>query len=289
MKKVIALAVASAFTVPAFAADVTLSGDVEYKYTFADAGEAMSSGDQDIVVTGSEELSNGMTVTASIEMDGNSSSNNSDSSLSIDTGVMTIAVGDAVDFAAEAIDEKSDKAEAGGSGGDKVSTATGDTHTILLTFNPMENLDVMISRGTSTTSAASSVNIDSYAFQYSVMGATVGYGIASEEGQDEDASVLSFGYAMGPLSIGYESMENVASVENDDATNVGASYSMGSAKLFVESGEVKDASAGTKEEVTAYGASYAVGNLNTYLVLNSVKESASADDDQTIVGVEYKF
>ena len=289
MKKIIALAVASAFVAPAFAADVTVSGDVEYVYTFADAGEAMSSGDQDIVVTGSEELDNGMTVTASIEMDGNSSSNNSDSSLTIDTGFMSIAVGDAVDFAAEVNDEKSDKAEKGGTGGDLVSTATGDAHTILLTFNPAENLDVLISRSTSSTDTSTSVNIDSYAFQYSVMGAEIAYGIASEEGQDEDATVLSFGYSMGPLAIGYESMENVASVENDDATNIGATYSMGSAKIFVETGELKDASAGTKTEKTAYGASYKVGSLNTYVVLNSVTTSASLDDDQTIVGVEYKF
>jgi len=32
MKKIIALAVASAFIAPAFAADVTVSGDVEYMY-----------------------------------------------------------------------------------------------------------------------------------------------------------------------------------------------------------------------------------------------------------------
>jgi hypothetical protein len=289
MKKIIALAVASAFVAPAFAADVTVSGDVEYVYTFADAGEAMSSGDQDVVVTGSEELSNGMTVSASLEMDGSDSGMASDSSLTISTGMMTISVGDAVDMAALQIDEKSDKAEKGGNGGDLVSTANAANHNILVTINPTENLTVMVSRGTTTNDVATSANIDSYAVQYSMMGATVGYAIASEEGQDEDASVLSIGYTAGPLSIGYESMENIASVQNDDATNVGASYNMGSATLFVESGETKDAAAGTKEETTAYGASYAVGNLNTYVVLNSVSTSATADDDQTIVGVEYKF
>ena len=288
MKKIIALAVASAFVAPAFAADVTVSGDVEYVYTFADAGEAMSSGDQDVVVTGSEELSNGMTVSASLEIDGSDTNADSDSSLTINTGIMTISVGDAVDMAALQIDEKSDKAEKGGTGGDLVSTATGANHNILLTFNPTESLTVMVSRGTTTNAVASSANIDSYAVQYSTMGATVGYAIASEEGQAEDATVLSMGYSMGPISVGYESMENLASVANDDASNVGVSYAMGSATLFVETGDVETAAAG-KTETTAYGASYAMGNLNTYVVLNTVKTSATADDDQTIVGVEYKF
>ena len=63
----------------------------------------------------------------------------------------------------------------------------------------------------------------------------------------------------------------------------------GAGNLYVETGETKDASAGTDVKTTAMGVSYKIGALNTYLELNTVKESATADDDQTIVGVEYAF
>jgi hypothetical protein len=289
MKKIIAVAVATAFAIPAYAADVTVSGDVEYFYKSTDAGASFDSGDQDVVVVGSEELANGWAVKATLEMDGNEDGLVSDSHLTIDTGMVTVVVGDANDIAARMFDEKSDKSEQGGNGGEG-ALATSPLHTMSLSLAPMENLTVAYSKSTSNDDAdATTIDINSYAIQYSMMGVTLAYGSTEVEGQDEDVSGLSLAYATGPVSIGYDAISNEGNVEGDDSTNIGVAYNYGSGNIFVETGEQKDFSAGTKTETTAMGVSYKIGNMNTYALQNKVKTSATAEDDQTFIGVEYKF
>ena len=296
MKKIIALAVASAFVAPAFAADVTVSGDVEYFYTDKNAGSAFNSGDQDVVVTASEDLGNGMSVTASLEMDGDSHNGadtatettmGSDSSLTISGDGFSLQIGDATDTAVEAFDEVSDKAEQGGTSGD---SAVSTEHSALLKIMPMENVTVALSTGTVNDAAdATSYTVNSYAIQFGVMGATIAYGVADNENESKNLSTLSFSYAAGPVSIGYESISNKAYVDKDDQTNLGLAYAYGNGNLFVESGELKDDSASTTTETTAVGVSYKLGAVNTYVVSNTVSTTGSTDDDQTIIGVEYAF
>ena len=296
MKKIIALAVASAFVAPAFAADVTVSGDVEYFYTDKNAGSAFNSGDQDVVVTASEDLGNGMSVTASLEMDGDSHNGadtatettmGSDSSLTISGDGFSLQIGDATDTAVEAFDEVSDKAEQGGTSGD---SAVSTEHSALLKVMPMENVTVALSTGTVNDAAdATSYTVNSYAVQFGVMGATIAYGVADNENEEKNLSTLSFSYAAGPVSIGYESISNKAYVDKDDQTNLGVAYAYGNGNLFVESGELKDDSASETTETTAFGVSYKLGAVNTYVVSNSVSTTGATDDDQTIIGVEYAF
>jgi hypothetical protein len=289
MKKIIATAVAAAFVAPVYAADVSVSGDVEFWYKDTNAGESFDSGDQDIVVTGSETLDNGWSVTASLEVDGNEDGAVSDSTLTIDTGMLTIAIGDAVDPAYLHYDEKSDVAEQGGTSG-AGSTNTDPLHTLAVTLSPVENLTVTASRSTTNDdSDAATLSITSYAAQYSMNGFSVAYGVAEEQNQNVNVSTTSLSYGTGPFYIGYESISNVANVISDDQTNVGVRYAYGSGNVFYESGELKDASAGTSTQTTAYGVSYAIGNLNTYVLQNSVETSATATDNQTFIGVEYKF
>jgi len=296
MKKIIAIAVASAFAVPAFAADVSVSGDVEYMYVDGPSGTSFNSGDQDVTISGSEDLGNGMTVTASLELDGDSDTGaaaatadglQSDSSLTITGDGFSVSIGDAVDSAVEAFDEVSDTAEQGGTGGD---SAVATEHALLVTMTPADNVTLAISTGYEDDAAdsTSSFQITSYAVQANVMGATVAYGIAtSNEDGMKDLSTMSLSYAVGPVSIGYESIANVAYVDKDDQTNLGLSYAYGMGNLFIESGELKDDSASTKTETTAVGASYQLGAVNLYAVQNSVKTTTT--DDTTMVGVEYAF
>jgi hypothetical protein len=288
MKKIIALAVASAFAVPAFAADVTISGDVEYMYVDKNAGSAFDSGDQDIIVTASEDLGNGLSVTYANELDGDSDDTGiqSDSSLTITGANFSVQVGDATDTAVEAFDEVSDKAEQGGTSGDSsVSTE----HSLLVKVMPADGVTVAVSTGTVNDAAdETSYAVNSYAVQFSVMGATIAYGIADHENEDKNLSTLSVSYAAGPISIGYESISNKAYVDKDDQTNVGVSYAYGNGNLFVEAGELKDDDASTKTETTAYGASYKLGAVNLYALRNDTK-AGTTTDDQTYVGVEYAF
>jgi len=287
MKKIIALAVASAFAVPAFAADVSVSGDVEYMYIDKDAGSAFDSGDQDVVVSASEDLGNGLSATVSLEMDGDSDDTGiqSDSSLTISGSNFSIQIGDATDTAVEAFDEKSDKSEQGGTSGD---TSIATEHSMLVKMTPAEGVTVAVSSGTVNDAAdATSYTVNSYAVEFGVMGATIAYGVADNENEAKDTSTLSVSYAAGPVSIGYESISNKAYVDKDDQTNLGVAYNYGMGNLFVESGELKDDDAGTKTETTAVGASYKIGAVNVYALRNSVKTTST--DHQTYVGVEYAF
>ena len=287
MKKIIALAVASAFAVPAFAADVSVSGDVEYMYINKDAGSAFDSGDQDIVVSASEDLGNGLTVTYANELDGDSDDTGiqSDSSLTITGANFSVQIGDATDTAVEAFDEKSDKSEQGGTSGD---TGVSTEHSVLVKLTPADGVTVAVSTGTVNDAAdATSYTVNSYAIEFGVMGATIAYGVADNENSAKDVSTLSVSYAAGPISIGYESISNKAYVDKDDQTNLGVAYAYGNGNLFVESGELKDDSASTKTETTAVGASYKLGAVNLYALRNSVKTTST--DHQTYIGVEYAF
>jgi hypothetical protein len=284
MKKIIAAAVAAAFVAPAFASDVTVSGDVEYFFISGNSGKTYSdSGDQDVVVSGSSDIGNGLTATASLELDGSDSDLNSDSSLTIAGSFGSVAVGDAVDTAIEAFDEKSDKAEQGGTSGDN---AIGDTHTMLL--KPavgVEGLDLALSYSTTTASATSAKTITSYAAQYTMGGITVAYGVADKEETDAQQSSTGVGFAVGPISVGYEAIQNDGFVEDTDQTNVGVAYNYGQGNIFFETGEV-DVS-GTKTETTAYGISYKMGAVNLYVLNNEV--DTTTDTEDTYVGVEYAF
>jgi hypothetical protein len=287
MKKIIALAVASAFAVPAFAADVSVSGDVEYMYIDKDAGSAFDSGDQDIVVSASEDLGNGLTVTYANELDGDSDDTGiqSDSSLTITGANFSVQIGDATDTAVEAFDEKSDKSEQGGTSGD---TNISTEHSVLVKLTPTDGVTVAVSTGTvNDTADSSSYTVNSYAIEFGVMGATIAYGVADNENSAKDVSTLSVSYAAGPISVGYESISNKAYVDKDDQTNLGVAYAYGNGNLFVESGELKDDDAGTKTETSAVGASYKLGAVNLYALRNSVKTTST--DHQTYIGVEYAF
>jgi hypothetical protein len=284
MKKIIAAAVAAAFVAPAFAADVTVSGDVEYYFINGNSGKTYSdSGDQDIVVSGSSDIGNGLTATASLEVDGSDSDIASDSELTIAGSFGSVTVGDATAAAIEVFDEKSDKAEQGGTSGENTVS---NTHSVLVKPNlGIENLEVALSYGTTTAAAASAKVVTSYAAQYTVGGLTFAYGTADKDETDAQQSSTSVAVAFGPISVGFDQIENVDFTEDKDQTNVGVAYNYGQGNVFFETGEVD--TSGAKVEKTAYGVSYQMGSLNLYVLNNDVDDTTDTQD--TYVGVEYSF
>ena len=318
MKKIIAVAVASAFAVPAFAADVTIGGDVEYTYTDSNTVQEFDSGDQDVVVSASEELDNGMTVSVSLEMDGNEDGLNSDSELTISNGMMTFRIGDATADAISMYDAKSMVAEKGGEDSvENDENGAGESHAASVELTPVEGLSIALSMGTDkrvaavasdttttpiTLGAAAQESLDttSYAVQYSAMGFSVSYGVLDKDGldaaSDEDSqSSVSASYTTGPFYVGYDSIESFDFDKDNEVTVIGASYDYGQGKLFVESGEQEVKDTGAVTETVAIGASYKLGGaVNLYIVSNEVETVASSgatatDDNQTIMGIEYAF
>lgn len=307
MKKIIALAVASAFVAPAFAADVTVSGDVEFMYKDSDTVQEFDSGDQDVVVAASEEMDNGVAVSVSLEMDGSEDGMASDAVLTLSSGPVAFEIGDAATAAINTFDEKSDVAEQGGTGGandDSTKSGISVTHTAAITLTPVEGLSLKgslstikgktakaatLSGGEQTTlavAAADSTDVTSFAVQYSAMGVTVAYGSAEKEGDDDNATSTGFSIAQGPFYVGYEIMKNYGFADGTDVTNAGVSYDYGMGKAFYETGDVDDGT--DKTETVAYGVSYKMGSVNLYVLQNQV-DDGTTEDDQTIAGVEYAF
>jgi hypothetical protein len=321
MKKIIALAVAGAFVAPAYAADVTISGDVEYTYTDSNTVQEFDSGDQDVTVNASEELNNGMTVSVSLEMDGNEDGLNSDSVLTISSGIATFRIGDATEDAISMYDAKSMTAEKGGEDSvENDENGAGESHAASIELTPAEGLSIAFSMGTDkrvaetaavayvagTTNpvtgavAQESLDTTSYAIQYSAMGFSVAYGVLDKDGlsaaSDEDTQTsVSASYATGPFHVGYDSIESFDFDKDSEVKNIGASYDYGQGKLFVESGEHETKDTGAIVETVAIGASYKLGGVvNLYIVSNEVETlsatgATATDDNQTIMGVEYAF
>jgi len=290
MKKIIAIAVAAAFAAPVYAADVSVTGDVEFWWNDGAAGSSFDSGDQDVKVTASEELENGWGVSVSLEMDGNEDGLVSDSELTINTGVVSISIGDAVDPAYLQFDEKSDVAEQGGESGGSDGTETDVLHTLLLSMSPAEGVSLAVSTSTTDDDATTTTRtVTSYAAEYANSGFTLGYGVADQDDQATDVATMSLSYSNGPFYLGYEKISDDENVEGDDKTNWGAKYAYGMGNVFYETGEDKSSGGTAATETTAYGVSYAIGNLNTYVLQNSVESAANATATSTMVGVEYKF
>jgi len=292
MKKIIAAAVATAFVAPVWAADITLSGDIEMRYV-AEDGEGMYNvfDDADITVTATEELANGMTVTAKVGVeDTQTSSSAGDVELSIAGEFGTIALGE-VDPAVNQIDENGSFSEfAGGAGNPGLASgAVAATNTISWTLPAMVNgLTVIVSNG--TPDAGSSAGTDdeqqteSLAVKYTTGGLTVAAGTLSQDAQAYDPSYIGFSYTMNGLTVGYDSTSEDGAA-NIDTDSTGVKYAMGDATVYGEVSNTETAGASVKD--TLYGVKYAVGGGLTVIVEG--KNSDTAGTDSTTVGVLYAF
>jgi hypothetical protein len=306
MKKIIALAVAGAFAAPVMAADVTLTGDVEF--AFKSQGDNMDfvNGDRDFKIVASEEI-NGLSVTATLDMeDGDLAGGSADTDLKIAGSFGYLEVGHS-GSASGKFDEVADVAEAGAG----TTLTDGYSEDGYILFSPnlgIEGLSVAVSYGVdnstsantagtiaatgtptagvsyaASTAAANSTESVAYAIQYEVAGIKIAHGSEKPEGAALRTSVTSVSGSFGPVYIGYEMLTNNDQAAAGDWTNIGATYDYGMGKLFVEQ-NAKDNGTTT----TAYGASYKVGStLNTYV---SIEDSDDASiDSATYVGVEYAF
>ena len=302
MKKIIALAVASAFVAPAFAADVSVSGDVEYQFISQSGNDTGNVGDADVKVSATEEF-DGMSVSVYVIAD-DASGNLNESALTLTTPAGTFEIGDDNDHAAAMFDDKSDVAEA--NVGDAISTGM-EKATTTASFSPnlgIDGLSAAISftaeDGTTSADAQSGIGdrdddtanetFIAYAIQYSVGGFTVSAGAVDADTEDasyENPSNFSASFAMGPFYVAYDSVDNNMGVAEASIESVGATYNYGPGKIFFETMDTQEGSNGaTKAEETEMGVSYKIGPVNTYV---AVQDSGADSDEKTTFGVEYAF
>jgi hypothetical protein len=299
MKKIIALAVAGAFVAPAMAADVTLSGTVEYQFEANDQTNVndFKAVDSVIAVGASSELANGMTISASIAIEAaadaavtNTSAgtvaaaaNDGGDNITISGDFGKISIGD-VSGGMDAVGDWSDVSPAYGEFG-----ADGDD--AAFAFVPSLGIDGL-SVTISATPEGDARNSEgtSYGVSYTVGAFSAYYGkdeTAAAAGQQSSAGVK---YSADGIMVAYESGESptTSSSGKVEYKGIAATYTMGDLKLGYEIQEQKDDGTVDKDE-TVLSAVYTLGDGVIVYIAKADDDKASTVVDKTAIGIEYAF
>jgi hypothetical protein len=310
MKKIIAAAVATAFVAPTYAADVSISGVLNYQWRDTSSSTTLAAdGDSPLfTITASEELANGLTVSADMTHDLTTGSNDGGDSITIGgLPVGSVSIGDnggALDSVGDYTDIAPEK---GGFGAD------GSDHGIVIAFPAVNGFSAIASYSPKDGSPGSEANASGLSVTYSMGDTAVYYGTETYNGDTtsptdetvQSAAGVKFNY--GPLYIAAERGEKEETVGNTVSkmtfTGVAVSYKMGDITLGYEnqradvdgtatSYQFDDDTAATDEaDASVVFVNYAVGGgLSVYAeAYSDSKESVNANEDQTTIGVKYAF
>jgi hypothetical protein len=286
MKKIIALAVAGAFVAPAFAADITVSGETEMQYvTTSGTTDEAANADNVVVITASEEI-DGISISTSIVLDQDAvydaSTSGDGSSMTISASGMSLAMGD-VSGAMDAVGDYTDISPAHGG-----FDADGDDHSFLLTLPSMGGVQAYVSM--SPDNGFDGAVVDSTGY-----GAKVGIGagevyFAGQEDTDSKWQAYGVKYTMGNIYVAYErGSDDAGSSADIKYTGFAAQYTMGDLVAGFEMQETKtDGSAASVDETITF-LEYNLGsNVDIYIAREDNADSTSVAD-QTTVGIEYTF
>jgi hypothetical protein len=253
MKKIIAAAVASAFIAPAFAADVSLTGSVEFNMD-DNNGTTTANTDSAFKVSASTETANGISVTAAINIQANSDgtdaalNGNGGDGLTLAGDFGKIELGDA-SSAADKYDDRGDFSKLNG-----VATSAGDAQV-------------------------------GWTLPALVDGASVYVSFSDDAGEGDAHTGLAVQYAAGPVTLAYAQNDEVA--DNSDLTYVGASVSLQGLTLSAET--MEDEGGGTKEDEKIIGVKYAMGDITVFAASYEHKTSGSKDEDVMSYGLHYSL
>jgi hypothetical protein len=302
MKKIIAVAVAGAFAAPVMAADVTLSGVMDFQYRDASGTTSASyNGDTPaITVAATSETAAGYTVSGSISLDPTVD----DASFSVSGAFGKFSIGNpsgALDSVGDYTDIAPEK------GGFSL-----DGQDNFLYFSPnlgLEGVALHLSGNPAATGdgAGASDEGTSVAFSYT-MGATQLYagqerfkGDASAA-SDTTADVVAYGVktTIGGIMLAYErgTIQNSgASVTDATLTGMAAKYSMGDVTVGVENQEsdvayMKLEQDGAGSSVSRFDRTTAYVSYNMGGGLSGYVEQSDEDvggTEQTTIGLKYSF
>ena len=274
MKKIIAAAVAAAFVVPAFAADITITGDQEFSITDAN-GTMTTAIDGDFNVKASTETANGISVSADINITDEASDDGSNS-LTIGGAFGKIDMGD-TSSAADKFDDRNDYSYVAG-----VATTAPDAAIGWDLPAMIPGLSVYVSYGTEANEDGEEHT--GVALQYKTGPVSVAYA----QNNNEDGSKITYtggSATFGGLSVHIERMDDDAG--DVEEQQVGLTYSMGDLTFAMAQAEDTTADAVTAD-VTAVGVHYSMGGGVTAFIENT-SDDRDADADTTAVGLTMKF
>ena len=297
MKKIIAAAVATAFVVPAFAAEVQISGEIEYQYTATDGSDdAITDSDNLIKVTATEETNGFTTVATFVMLNDTSDTADTDGQLQNDGGNIAITapmgakftVGD-TSGALDAVGDYTDMAPAGGG-----FNFDGTDSALAIQLPSFNGVTLIASSSPDTVSdlanGESGVGADmsATAIKYGFEGGEVYYG--QEEVGDTSIDAYGVKYSMSGLTVAYErgDLDTGTATTSFTGSGFSASYKMGDIVLVAES-QTKKAKSGTTGNVdeTVFAVEYNLGAVDLYV--SGENSSVSGTADVTYAGVEFNF
>jgi len=319
MKKIIALAVASAFVAPAMAADISVSGGLTYAYTQSDksnTGDTMSADDNQVVFTATSETANGYSVSGTFKVvdDATGETDHQGTALTISGPFGTLGLGDN-SGALDATGDYTDMAYWFGGynmdGNDMAIAYTLPTLveglTIRASMSPEGNN--YIAGGESATDVAGTaegLEATAVSVTYSVGDISVYYGeeeVDRAAGQTTTNKSYGVKYSAGAITVAAESgsTDNAAAVTNSDIADgddveykgLAASYKMGDITLAYEMQQMEEKNVAAQRWIdeNTFSVSTDLGGGLSAGVATTSNDSTDSDKkfDRTAVVVKYAF
>jgi len=283
MKKIIAAAVAAAFVVPAYAADITISGEMEMTYVSPSTGtDAATNADNIITVTATDEI-DGVTVTANIIMDQDAvfdQAGGDGSHMSLSANGVTLSMGD-VAGGMDAVGDYTDIAPAYGG-----FNLDGNDHSFAVSLPSIAGLNITASMSPEAGFDGAADDETGLGVSYSFPNGQVYFG--SEDTAAETHTAVGIRYSMNGFYVAYERGEDDNGAAADtEITGFAVRYQMGNIEVGMESQEITpDGGAATEDETVAY-IQYHMGPVDLYVA--QLSDDANAANEGTTVGIEYGF
>lgn len=278
-KKIIATALLSAFSISATAAEVTIGG--EYAFAFQSVNNTdTGSTDAELNFVATEELANGMTVSADWNFDAEGA-NDGDNSLTVSGAFGTLDLGN-TSSATDKIDDKMDW------GYFLTTGVSNPDHSALYTLPSfVDGLSVHVSYAAPDGNPDDNAGGAGASFNYATDLFSLGYGQVEQRDGTEYATTNGT-ITIAGLTVGAEKLVETSSADVDtDYTVLGATYTVDSITFAVESS--KEESAGTvASDLMTYGAHYAVGGGLTAFA-EYQEDDTDTENTSTAVGLAYAF
>ena len=309
MKKIIALAVAGAFAVPAMAAEVSVNGEIEFVYATLDddAGantETVVDNGNLIKISATEEV-DGLTITAGVELglDGETD----DAAVAGETFVSAQFIKIAGDFGAVTVGDTSGALDNFGDYSDQAPFALGfsgdgSDHAIrydlpsvvpgLRVSASMTPEDGAFVSGDDEVTAATDVRTNGVSADASGFGAAYAFGdgefyYGQQTVAATDTTAYGVKYSVSGLYVAYETATvQTAGASDIKHTGYAATYAWNNMKFIYEDQKSTQNAADTADD-SAFAVEYNLGsNVDIFAEQRDDKFNS---DTYTYVGVEYNF
>jgi len=288
MKKIIAIAVAGAFAAPVMAADVTVSGNLEYVYVSDDQANTADfiAEDAVVVIGASSELANGMTISSAIAIENTdeaaSTVSDGGNNVTISGGFGSLAIGD-VSGGMDAVGDYTDVAAYYGG-----FDADGDDAAFAFTPNHgIAGLKVVISA--TPEGDANNPEGTSYGIEYKVGSFAAYYGKDETAAAASQMSSAGVKYSADGIMVAYETGESPQSASGKvEFKGVAATYTMGDLSFGIEMQEQTDDGTVDSDETTL-SATYNLGGGASVYIVNTGDDKTSTKLDKTALGINFAF